>query len=89
LDFCQEQPAAQFQPCIAKLGYVTDGGILRGTMGAALRLTGMVTTITVQEAAAAILEQVVSEKGIEKESVLNEDLVKIGREVLARNDTTA
>lgn len=45
-----------------------------------MRWTGLGTSITREELAAAMLEQVI--KGFEKDTLLNDDLVRIGRKAL-------
>ena len=54
-----------------------------------LRLTGMVVSLPLKEAAAAILEQAISEKGIEKDTLLSDEIAKIGKDVLARGGAGA
>jgi hypothetical protein len=54
---------------------------MRTVFGAALRLSGMAPTGDLNEIVAAMLDQVVN--GFEKEPLMNEDLVRIGKAVLA------
>ncbi|CAO2649672.1 Nn.00g009640.m01.CDS01 [Neocucurbitaria sp. VM-36] len=70
--------------CVAKPGFITgQSGVLRGLFGTALWLTGLVDTIDVKAASAAMLHQVV--RGFEgTEGVLtNAEMVKLGKDVLA------
>jgi len=47
-----------------------------------LKWTGMVDNVSIEEIAAAMLKQVTD--GIEKETLENGDMVRIGREVLGK-----
>jgi len=70
------------QACVAKPGIVTDGSAARSVMAAVARLTNVVSYISVEELAAAMLNQIVSPSGFEKEPLTNDDLKRIGRAVL-------
>lgn len=64
-----------FEAMAAKPGLVTDGGIAKRAFASALYYTMNVPSVKVEQCAAAMLEQVVS--GIEKEPLLNDDLVEV------------
>jgi hypothetical protein len=51
-------------------------------VGTAARWSGIIPTINIEELAAALVQQI--RDGFEKEPLLNDDLKRIGREVLAK-----
>jgi hypothetical protein len=62
---------------VAKPGMIyTPGDYLKIAFATVLKWTGVVPHVAVTEAAAAILDQVIT--GFEKEPLLNDDLVRIG-----------
>ena len=70
-------------PLIAKPGYITGaGGMMRGVFGAAMSITGLVPTIDMKEACAALLDMALGKT--EGDTILNNDLSKIGKEALKR-----
>ncbi|OAG01495.1 uncharacterized protein CC84DRAFT_1167705 [Paraphaeosphaeria sporulosa] len=64
-----------FEAMAAKPGLITDGGIAKRAFASVLYYTMSVPSIKVEQCAAAMLEQVVC--GIEKEPLLNDDLVEV------------
>ncbi|KAF2442989.1 hypothetical protein P171DRAFT_416292 [Karstenula rhodostoma CBS 690.94] len=64
-----------FEAMAAKPGLITDGGLAKRAFASALYYTMSVPSVKVEQCAAAMLEQIVS--GIEKEPLLNDDLVEI------------
>ncbi|KAF7374665.1 Succinate-semialdehyde dehydrogenase [Mycena sanguinolenta] len=79
LAFAAEHSSEGFEACVAKPGLITQDAAsiaraeeLKKTMG--------VPSVTVEEVSAAMLQQVLC--GIEKEPLMNEDLVRIGRKTL-------
>ena len=83
LAYAASQPSGSVEACVAKPALVTSNStILRSVWGAGLRWTSVAPHISVEELAAAMLHQV--QVGFEKEPLLNDDLKKIGSEVLAK-----
>lgn len=71
---------------VVRPGIITSQvNVVRSIWGAALHLTNLVTNITVQEVAAAMLHQATN--GFVKETLSNEDLKHIGREALAKQQS--
>jgi hypothetical protein len=64
-----------FEAMAAKPGLITDGGIAKWALASILYYTMSVPSVKVEQCAAAMLEQVVC--GIEKEPLLNDDLVEV------------
>ena len=64
-----------FDAAVAKPGLITDGGVAKRAVASALYYTMSVPSVNVGQCAAAMLEQVVG--GIEKEPLLNDDLVEV------------
>ncbi|KAJ4360075.1 uncharacterized protein N0V89_000634 [Didymosphaeria variabile] len=64
-----------FEAAAAKPGLITDGGIAKKALATALYYAMGVPSVKVEQCAAAMLEQVV--KGIEKEPLMNNDLVEV------------
>lgn len=83
LDFAK-QSEGHVQACVAKPGIINAPGrmglgmTVASTIGRTL--IGL-PAVNVDEIAAALLEQAI--KGIEKETLLNEDLARIGQKALA------
>lgn len=74
------------EACVAKPGFITgQGGILRGILGTAMYWTGAVDTIDVKVVAAAMLDQVVRGFDGTEEMLTNQEMVKLGTEVLSSN----
>jgi len=81
-----EENKTQIDVCVAKPGLIKGAppGAARGVFSSLLGVTGLLPTVDVTEAAASMLHQVVN--GFGPDGVLtNEDMVKIGQEVL-KND---
>ena len=75
--YAAENPA-KVEVCVAKPGLITrPGNMATAALGTVLQMVGIVPKIPVAEVAAAMLDQVV--KGFEKEPLMHEDLVRIGR----------
>lgn len=68
-----------FEAGAAKPGLITDKGITKRAFATALYYTMNVPSVDVGECAAAMLEQTVG--GIEKDPLLNDDLVEIAKRV--------
>lgn len=83
LDFAKNSNGA-VEACVAKPGLINAPGRTGLVMGA-LRSIGSaiisLPVLDVSEVAATLLEQAIN--GIEKETLLNDDLVRIGQKVLA------
>ena len=62
-----------FEAGAAKPGLITDGGLAKRAFASTLYYTMSVPSVRVEQCAAAMLEQVVC--GIEKEPLMNDDLV--------------
>ncbi|KAJ6512996.1 putative nucleoside-diphosphate-sugar epimerase [Mycena sanguinolenta] len=79
LAFAAEHSSKGFEACVVKPGLITQdaASIARAEQ---LRATMGVPSVTVEEVSAAMLQQVLG--GIEKEPLMNEDLVRIGRKAL-------
>ncbi|QDS75959.1 hypothetical protein FKW77_003457, partial [Venturia effusa] len=69
LDFAKNH---NISPCIVKPGLITNGGILKGAFAMVMKWTGMVGSVSIQDIAAVMLEDVV--QGINVETLENEDL---------------
>ncbi len=68
--------------CVAKPGWITAATFTtRSIMAFAMRWTVSIPSVTVTECSAAMLDQVAN--GFDKEPLVNEDLVRIGRRVLS------
>jgi hypothetical protein len=79
LKFAAEQKDP-VEACVAKPGLITKpGNYFNIAFATVLKWAGLVPNVAVTEAAAAILDQVVN--GFEKEPLMNDDLVRIGREL--------
>jgi len=67
----------------ARPGYITGaGGIMRGVMGVAMSLVGLVPTADVKEVSAAVLDMALGKT--DAEILPNDDLVRVGRAALER-----
>lgn len=67
--------------CVAKPGLITASTFgLKTVMAFVMKMTISVPSVSVIECSAALLDQVV--KGFEREPLKNEDLVRLGRQVL-------
>jgi hypothetical protein len=64
-----------FEAVAAKPGLITDGGVAKRVFATAVHYGMNVPSVKVEQCAAAMLEQVV--KGIEREPMLNDDLVEV------------
>ena len=81
----EQQPAGSVEACVAKPGMITSSASAgQAVMGTVLGWMSVVSvpSVSVEELAAAMLQQV--RDGFEKEPLLNEDLQRIGRGVLAQ-----
>jgi len=68
----------QIEACVSKPGFITKpGNYLNIAFATVLKWAGLVPNISVTEVAAAMLDQVIN--GFEKEPLMNDDLVRIGR----------
>ena len=68
--------------CVTKSGWISSSTFsTRSIMAFVLKWTVSVPSVTVNECSAAMLDQVVN--GFEKEPLMNEDLIRIGRRVLS------
>ncbi|KAK4450617.1 hypothetical protein QBC34DRAFT_402944 [Podospora aff. communis PSN243] len=82
LAYAAEQ-GGSVEACVAKPSLVTSSStLLRSIAGTAVRVTGIMPTIGIEELAAAMLQQI--RDGFEKEPLMNDDLKRIGQEVLAK-----
>lgn len=69
---------AQIEACIAKPGPITSqGDYFKLALATITNFVGIVPNVAVTEIAAALLDQVIN--GFEKDTVQNEDLVRIGK----------
>ncbi|KPM36032.1 Succinate-semialdehyde dehydrogenase [NADP(+)] [Neonectria ditissima] len=78
----------QIEVCAAKSGFITAPGIAlawRTAFAFVLKLTHNLASVGITEISAAMLNQVVH--GFEKEPLFTEDLVRIGREALKKQET--
>jgi hypothetical protein len=68
----------RMEACVAKPGLITKpGNYLNIAFATVLKWAGLVPNVAVTEVAAALLDQVIN--GFEKEPLMNDDLVRIGR----------
>jgi hypothetical protein len=68
---------------VAKPGFITmPGNFKHAVLATALKWTGIVPKVALNEISFAMLDQVVN--GFEKEPLLNEDLVRLGTEAIAK-----
>jgi len=80
MEFAAEHKG-EIEATVAKAGFITGKeGIAMSVLGSALRATNLLPSISVQEVAAAMIDQVVN--GFEKDPLLNEDLRRIGAKAL-------
>jgi hypothetical protein len=70
-----------FSACVAKPGLITHS-YASSFFALGLRLAMSVPSVRLEEVAAAMLQQVTTAHGFEKEPLQNEDLVRIGRRAL-------
>jgi len=71
----------EVQASVAKPGLITTPGkILHGAFASAMNFAGIVPNISVNEVAAAMLDQILN--GFEKDPLMNDDLARIGKAVL-------
>lgn len=78
-----QEPKGSVEACVAKPAMVTGHSTLvRSVWGTAMRWTGVIPNVSVEELAAAMIEQV--KDGFEKEPLMNDDLKRIGQEILAK-----
>lgn len=83
LDFAKKSNGA-VEACIAKPGIIDAPGrtgLMMGIVGSVFRAIIDLPILDVRDMAATLLEQAVN--GIEKETLLTDDLVRIGKRVLA------
>jgi hypothetical protein len=82
LDFVKQSDSKNVQVCVAKPGLIYAPGHMSALMVVASTIMRSVIglpRVELDEIAATLLDQAVN--GIEKETLLNEDLVRIGRSV--------
>ncbi|KAK0648068.1 hypothetical protein B0T16DRAFT_388382 [Cercophora newfieldiana] len=84
LAYAAEQPGGSVQACVAKPSIVTSAAtpMILSVSVAALRMSGILPSIGIEELAAAMVQQI--RDGFEKEPLMNDDLKRIGREALAK-----
>ncbi|KAI1842887.1 hypothetical protein JX266_010905 [Neoarthrinium moseri] len=66
-----------FEASVAKPGLITDGSWYKAAVSFALKYTNIVPSVSVEEVAAAMLQQVVD--GFEKDPLENADLIRLGK----------
>ncbi|EXJ77854.1 hypothetical protein A1O3_09013 [Capronia epimyces CBS 606.96] len=76
------ESGGDLEVCVAKPGWITAATFTRKSiMAFVLRWTASVPSVTVSEISAAMIDQVAH--GFDKEPLMNEDLVSIGRRALS------
>ena len=80
LAFAQQHPG-EVEAAVARPGLITSTATaLRAVWGSALRWSGLGASISLEELAAAMLEQAIC--GFETDTLTNDNLRRIGRNVL-------